>query len=116
MKKLILPLLISSFTFINCASINSVSLTQIPAKRDKQIEASREKLIFFAFNFDNEYIPGVVEDLMNQCPGGKITGVLTKDENINYFLYIVWKKRVSLSAFCDMSSDKNSKTKTASLN
>ena len=74
-----------------CASINSLSLTPIPADR---------KVIILGFNFDNDFVDGMVDDLRRQCPNVKVTGILTKDENINYFLYLVWKKQVTATGYC----------------
>jgi hypothetical protein len=99
MKKPSLFLLILVF-ISGCASINSVSLTPIPADRRNTVKAEKSKTIFFAFNFDNDFVDEVVSDLKRQCPNGKVTGLLTKDENINYFLYIVWKKQITATGYC----------------
>ena len=83
-----------------CASVNSVSLTPIPAERKSPVRVQKEKMIFLGFNFDNDFVDQTVEDLRRQCPQGKVTGLLTKDENINYFLYFVWKKQITVSGYC----------------
>jgi uncharacterized lipoprotein YajG len=83
-----------------CASLNSVSLTPIPAERKNLVKTEKSKIIFLGFNFDNDFVDSAVDDLKRQCPNGKVTGLLTKDENIDYFLYIVWKKQITATGFC----------------
>lgn len=92
--------LFSIFFMSSCASINSVSLTQIPQERNQKVKAVKDKIIFLGFNFDNDFVDQMSTELQRQCPNGRITGILTKDENINYFLYIVWKKQVSAEGYC----------------
>lgn len=92
--------LFSIFFISSCASINSVSLTQIPQERNQKVKVVKDKIIFLGFNFDNDFVDQMSTELKRQCPDGRITGILTKDENINYFLYIVWKKQVSAEGYC----------------
>ena len=93
----------------NCASINSVSLTPIPPQRNNPVQAQVSKTIILGFNFDNDFVDSAVEDLKNKCPNGRVTGLLTKDENINYFLYIVWKKQITAKGFCVAGSRQEGK-------
>ncbi len=89
-----------SLSFLaGCASVNSVSLTPIPRQRSNRVQAEVTKTIFLAFNFDNDYVDGLVEDLKRQCPNGVVSGILTKDETISYIL--VFKKRVVATGFCN---------------
>lgn len=88
------------FLLSSCVSLNTVSLTSIPGDRQKVIEAKVEKTIILGFNFDNDFVDELPQKLKAQCLNGQIQGVLTKDENINYFLYFVWKKSVSAQAYC----------------
>lgn len=89
------------FANVRCASVNSVALTPIPSNRSNQVEAEVSKTIFLAFNFDNDYIDPLIEQLKNKCPNGIVSGILTKDETIHYFL--VFKKRVTATGFCNSS-------------
>lgn len=93
-------------TASSCAYINSVSLTPIPAQRSHVVKAQVHKWIFLGFNFDNDFINPLVEDLKTQCPNGIVSGILTKDENISYFL--VEKKLVSTTGFCSTAMAKAS--------
>ncbi len=83
-----------------CVSLNSVSLTPIPSERKHQVRTEKGKVIFLGFNFDNDFVEDAIEDLKRQCPNGKVTGLLTKDENIMYFLFFVWKKQVTATGYC----------------
>lgn len=83
-----------------CVSLNSVSLTSVPADRSKRVAAASERFIFMGFNFDNDYVNAITSDLKTQCPSGTVSGVLTKAESVNYFLYIFWKSRVSATGYC----------------
>lgn len=93
-------LLLALVFFSGCVSLNTVSLTSIPSQRQKPIQASVEKFMVLGFNFDNDYVDVLTDKLRGQCPNGQITGVLTKDEDTNYFLYFFWKKNVSAQAYC----------------
>jgi hypothetical protein len=83
-----------------CASINSVSLTSIPAKRGTEIKAEASRTIFLGFNFDNDYVNQMTADLKSQCVDGQVRGILTKDETIDYFLFIVYKRKVTATGYC----------------
>lgn len=83
-----------------CVSLNSVSLTSVPADRSQRVRAEAERFIFMGFNFDNDYVNTITMDLKNQCPTGTVSGVLTKSESINYFLYIFWRSKVSATGYC----------------
>jgi hypothetical protein len=92
--------LLIALSFVGCAHVNSVSLTSIPAGKGHEVHAEASKTIFLGFNFDNDYVNQMASDLRRQCPNGLIRGILTKDETINYFLFIVWARKVSASGYC----------------
>lgn len=96
---LYLLLVLVLFTF-GCASVNSVSLTSIPATRTNVVRAQAKKTVFMGFNFDNDFVDSVADDLKNQCPGGQVRGILTKDETIFYFLFFVYEYRVTATGYC----------------
>ncbi|MDH5547781.1 MAG: hypothetical protein OEZ43_19555 [Gammaproteobacteria bacterium] len=100
-KKLIIylgMLLIVILLSSACATLNSVSLTQIPADRSNFITASAQRYIVLALNFDNKYVEFVEKRLRDKCPGGEIKGILTKDETFFFFLFQL--KRVTASGYC----------------
>lgn len=104
MKNLALLLSFALFPFTlfisGCASLNSVSLTPIPAGRGSPVKVEKSKIIILGLNFDNDFVNEAEDDLKRQCPNGKVTGLLTKDENINYFLYLVYSKRLTATGYC----------------
>ena len=90
-----------AFALSGCASLNSVSLTPVPANRSNEVSSETERWIFLGFNFDNDYADQAAKNLARKCPGGKISGILTKDEIYAYFLFFVMKKRVVATGYCD---------------
>lgn len=81
-----------------CYSLRTMSLTQIPKTRSKIVEARVEKTIFLGFNFDNDFLDSLPEKLQKKCPKGRVSGILTKDESVFYFL--VTKKIVTARGYC----------------
>lgn len=96
--KSIIILLTASLLFTGCASLNSLSLTSIPAKKGRPVFAQTSKLIFLGFNFDNDFVEDIQKQLQTQCRDGEIRGILTKDEVFNYFL--VWKHQITAEGQC----------------
>ncbi|PWU19747.1 MAG: hypothetical protein C5B49_05245 [Bdellovibrio sp.] len=98
----------------SCASVNSVSLTPIPAQRSGLVSATVSRTIFLGFNFDNDFVDKLALDLKQKCPGGIISGILTKDEVISYFL--VFTRRVTASGYCSaaVAHNKHSTRSSAS--
>lgn len=95
-KTIILSLITLLIT--SCASINSVSLTPIPADRSQLVTAETSKTIFLGFNFNNDFADNLVGDLKSKCPNGIVSGVLTKDEVIHYF--IVHTRKITATGYC----------------
>ncbi len=93
--------MIAVFSLITgCVSLDSVSVTQIPVNRSQKVKAEAERFIVLGFNFDNDYVNAITNDLKNQCANGMVSGILTKTESIDYFLFLFWKKRVTASGYC----------------
>jgi hypothetical protein len=87
--------------FVNgCSHLQSVSTTSVPAQRGNKVTAERERSIFLLFNFNNDYVNDMAQDLAEKCQGGKIQGLLTKQENIVYFPLIFHKIRVTAEGYC----------------
>ena len=98
MKLLLLSILIITGT--SCSHLSSVSQTSIPKDKSKVVEARVENNIIFLFNFNNDYVDGLTQSLMNQCPNGSVKGILTKDENITYFPMVFHKNVVTAKGYC----------------
>lgn len=107
MKRLILFSMASAFLALtSCTHLQTVSLTSIPPKRDHPIKAETSKFIFLGLNFDNDYVDQMTTQLKNQCPDGIISGVLTKDEVVDYFLFIFMSHKVSATAYCSKAGSR----------
>ena len=92
----VLALLLS---FVSCAHVQSVSVTQIPAQKGKVVQAEVSKFMFLMFNFNNDYVDELTEKLRDQCKGGKVEGILTKHEGRNYILF--FDSRISAKGYCN---------------
>lgn len=84
--------------FYKCAFLHSVSITPQPVNRENKIEAEVSKTVILAFNFNNDFLNELPDQLLSQCPNGKITGLVTKYEHYSYFLWYVMK--VKSSGYC----------------
>lgn len=97
MKQLLLALVM--LNLVACVSLNSVSLTQIPQDRSKQITAQSDSWTLLGIAFNNDFVDEVTLKLRSQCPDGKVQGVLTKHQNTLYFLAM--KREVIATAYCN---------------
>lgn len=99
MKKL--ALLLGIWTILSgCTYLQSLSTTSVPAERQQKVRAERSKFIFLAFNFSNDFVDDMAADLANQCPNGKVQGILTKHETIVYFPLFFHTQKVTAEGFC----------------
>ena len=96
----LIALVVVTLALSSCASLQSTSLSSIPKERNSPVSAQVKRTIFLGFNFDNDFINPLADDLKSQCQGGEVRGILTKDEIINYFLFIVWERRVTATGHC----------------
>lgn len=84
----------------SCTHLASVSTSQIPLDRSKSVAAEGYRFMFLFFNFNNNFVDDLVTDLAKQCPGGKVQGILTKQEDVTYFPLIAHAYRVTATGFC----------------
>jgi hypothetical protein len=81
-----------------CTTLKSFSLTQVPADRSHRIEASASSGGLFGIFFSNDFVDELTADLTQQCPNGRVTGVLTKQEST---LYVIWvSRKLTATAYC----------------
>lgn len=99
MKKYLLILMLASF-LPGCVSLSTVSLTSIPAQRQHPVSAETSKFVILGFNFENDYVDNMVTELRQKCPNGIVTGILTKDEVVDYFLMIFATHRTTATGYC----------------
>ena len=83
-----------------CTSLQTVSVTQVPpqAQRNRPIKVEESNTAFLGIHFDNEFVDQIPTRLGEQCPGGKVTGILTKYENTWYV--IIQTREVVVTAYC----------------
>jgi hypothetical protein len=81
-----------------CTSLESVSVTQIPGDRSRPVHAEVDNTALFGIHFDNDFVEKLTPDLMAQCPHGRLTGILTKQETTSYFF--VSTRTVTASGYC----------------
>jgi hypothetical protein len=81
-----------------CTSLQSVSLTQIPGDRSRPLRAETSNTAFLGIHFDNDFVEPLTAELMRQCPRGRVTGILTKQESS--FYVIVQTRRIVATGFC----------------
>lgn len=81
-----------------CASLHSVSLSQVPENRRNPIEAEATSWAIFGIYFSNGFVDDAIQSLKDRCPDGKISGVYTKYEGR---FYLLWTTRtVKATAYC----------------
>src|SRR4051794_6770171 len=89
-------------TGAGCASLRSVSMTPVPAKRGQMIEEEVKDWSFLGINFSNEFVDELRDKLSTKCRGGKVTGLLTKYET--YYYVLVVKRQVKATGYCEKSA------------
>lgn len=94
----VVALSLSGVALSACASLGSVSVTQIPTDRSHPIAAESHDWTVFGLAGDNDYADEVPKQLSQQCPRGKITGLLTKSESKLWVF--VSRRRVTARGFC----------------
>lgn len=99
MSRLQVALILSSLALVPaCTSLQSVSLTQIPADRTRPVKAEVSNSALFGIHFTNSFVDELTESLRRQCPNGRLTGLLTKQENTSYF--VIATRHVVSTGYC----------------
>ncbi len=86
------------FSSSGCASLQSVSVTNIPRERERPVTATVHNTAFLGIHFDNDFADSVPEDLRSQCPSGKVTGIYAKLETRWYVL--VESRSITARGYC----------------
>ena len=84
----------------SCTYTAAVSQTNVPLQRQKPIEASVYKFMFFGLNFSNEEVFTLSDKLKEKCPDGDVRGILTKDLRTLYFVFIFWARETQAKGYC----------------
>ncbi len=83
-----------------CVSLTSISTSSIPADRSQPVDATETRFLVLMLNFDNEYVDRLTKQLAQECPHGRVEGILTKQEFITYFPLLAHEVRVTASGYC----------------
>lgn len=85
-----------------CVTVKSVSASRVPesSQRTHPVHASSSALILFWIPFGSSYVETAAAELSHTCRGGRVEGVLSKEENVNYFFSLVMLRRVELQGYC----------------
>ena len=97
--------LMMCLTLLGCVHLGSVSTSSVPADRSKLVVVETSRFLFLFINFNNDYVNELARDLAEQCPRGKVEGVLTKHENITYFPLFAHAVRITASGYCIEAGD-----------
>jgi len=81
-----------------CASLQSVSLSDVPSDRSRPVVASKSSWSVFWFYLDNDFADDVIEELRQKCPDGNVAGVYTKLED--YFYLVVTERSLTARGYC----------------
>ena len=101
LRRFVLALIcFNALAVTGCTYTAAVSQTNVPAKRDKPVEASVYKFIVLGFSFDNDQVLQLTSKLKNKCPDGDVKGVLTQDKRIMYFLMFFWAQETTAHGYC----------------
>ena len=95
---LALAIVSSLAALAGCTSLQSVSVTQIPSDRSRPLHAEVSNTAFLGIHFTNDFIEPLTAKLMAECPRGRVTGILTKQESSLYV--IVQTRRVVATGYC----------------
>lgn len=89
-----------SFALVGCVHLGSVSTSSIPADRSRPVEVEAFKFLPFLVSFSNSYVDDLARSLAEQCPNGRVEGILTKQEFLTYFPGIAHAYKVTASGYC----------------
>lgn len=81
-----------------CAQLQSISITEIPNQRDRVVKAEVDNFAFLGLHFSNDFVDELRDQLREQCPHGRVTGILTKYQTYWYFL--LEQREVTARDFC----------------
>lgn len=97
-----------------CTTVRSVSMSQVPeaAARRSLVTATASSPVILFIPFNTGYLDTAREDFVSKCQKGAIEGVLSKHEDVDYFLSLIMIQRIHLQGYCvDKVADARPHTK-----
>jgi hypothetical protein len=85
-----------------CTTVSSVSISQIPdkAQRSNKVTAHAWSPEIILIPFGSGFVDDARSDLLAQCPGGSIQGLLAKFEKTDYFLGFYMVQGITFEGYC----------------
>lgn len=86
-----------------CTTVNSISISQIPAKKNRGtiIHSEGGAPVILGIPFGNHFLDEAMQDLLDQCPApAKIAGVMTKHQNKVYLGWLIGYQQLSMQGYC----------------
>ena len=87
---------------VGCMTVRSVSVSQLPESslRQSVVTAQTSSPVIFGIPFNTDYLDEVRADFVSRCKDGAIEGVISKHEDVNYFIGLVVVQKVNLQGYC----------------
>jgi hypothetical protein len=85
-----------------CMTVRSVSISQLPESSFRQsvVKTQTSSPIVIGIPFNTDYLDEARADFVGRCKDGAIEGVLSKHEDVNYFIGLVVVQKVSIQGYC----------------
>ncbi len=96
----ILQLTLLASIFGGCVTVQSITVSQIPAKehRRQQVKAEAQGLVVLSIPFGTSFVEEATKSLEAQCHGKAVTGIISKFEQVSY--PFVGIPKVKLEGYC----------------
>ena len=100
--------LLAIFSLNACKTVRSISISQIPSEagRKNKIVASASNPIIFLVPFGSSFPDNARQELLDQCPGGAIEGVISKHQTTEYLSVFFMLDEVIFEGYCNKKSSK----------
>lgn len=90
-----------------CTYVHAVSQTNFPRERSKRVRAETQRYMILGINFDNDYLYPLIDKLKDQCPNGRVRGLLTKDTLTSYLGIFFFSRQQLAEGYCVAESKKS---------
>lgn len=90
--------LILFVSLVGCSHVHSYNQDSFLTAAGRHIELTREKTVWFNFNFDNRFIEEARTAFFEECEGGTVHGVSSRLSSENGMFF--WISRVHFEGIC----------------
>lgn len=92
--------LLTALASVGCTHLRSFSVTTIPEDRSRPVEAAGQRIVVLGINATNDFADTLVADLAEQCPDGRVSGIITRYEVAMVVPIFAYAHRVYVSGHC----------------